>query len=410
MYPVISNNKSVSIHNITREYKPTFTSKNNGLSIDTVEKVNHVSPTEKPTKMLLSLLKSSLTNGDVNMTSFEGANYHDWNKLLEIANESSVTAIATESLDKSPKGTVPTDIAIKMYEVQKESETKHTLQEKILGELSEKFNKEGIETVQLKGVGLSMNYPNPNHRFGGDIDIFTRMKGTVTENRSNSSDIVDNMMISEGRHIDDYNLPKVKHSEFEYDGVRIENHRYFVNKERFVEAKKIDAFLHKALNPREQILPNGTKILVPSKEFNTVFLAQHAFQHYILGGIDIHHLTDWATHLQSNGMEFPGELKGTRLEEFTNAFTNLSNKYLGTKIKAPENKEYEEKLLQILLNPKSDSMPENLNNLEVVLFKTRRLIKKAKHAREYGGRNIAKVLVQTALDKLKDPAVILRRV
>ena len=171
-----------------------------------------------------------------------------------------------------------------------EIEGHHANQERILGEFSNRLSKHGIETIQLKGIGLSMDYPVPTHRFGGDIDIFTRLKGTTTQDHSNSSQFVDDMIVADGIKVDDYNLPKYKHSEFMQDGVRMENHRFFVNKDRLIEAKQIDEYLHKHINPVKRILPNGTPILVPSGEFNTVFLAQHAFQHFAFGGIDLHNL------------------------------------------------------------------------------------------------------------------------
>ena len=410
MYPVTQNYKNSYRPSDIAWNRPAFTSQKQTLNVDKVEKINNISPNEKPTKMLLSLLKSSLMGGNVDTEAFKGANRYDWEKLLEIANEASVTAIASDSCYKLPKGTIPTDIAIQMFEVRKETEQKHELQEKILDTLSKKFEKENIETVQLKGVGLSMNYPVPQHRFGGDIDVFTRIKGTVTQNRSNASDIIDNMMVSEGYSIDDYKMPKIKHSEFEYNGVRIENHRYFVNKEILLEAGKIDEYLHKTLNPRQQILPNGTKILVPSKEFNTVFLAQHAFQHYVFGGIDLHHLTDWGMHIKENGLNFPKELNGTKLEEFTYAFTNLSNKYLGTKIDVPANKEYEADIFKTILNPASDAMPEGLSNIEVLAFKFNRFMKKAKRAEKFGGHNAISALARNIALKLKDPSKLLVRI
>lgn len=400
--PVKPEQQSTQVHFV----QPNLRS----VNVERLERVDGVNPAEKPTKMLLEMLKPSVSSQDPDIKVFKGANYYDWEKMFSIAQEASVSAIALDSYGKLPKGTVPANIVAQMLETQLEVEQKHAQQERVLGELSERFSKKGIETIQLKGIGLSMDYPVPRHRYGGDIDLFTRLKGTVTEQRSNSSDIIDDMMVAEGRQVDDYNLPKYKHSEFDYNGVRIENHRYFVNKECLDEAGKIDEFLHKSLNPRVKILPNGTKILVPSKEFNTVFLAQHAFQHYIFGGIDIHHLTDWGMHIKENGLNFPDELKGTRLEKFTYALTNLSNKYLGTKVDAPVNKEYEETLFKTILNPAMDDMPEGLNNAEVLMYKLKRFIKRANRARQYGGRSVVSSLIDSSIRKIKNPSSILVRI
>lgn len=375
---------------------------------DRVETGN-INPLSKPVTMLMSMLKASLGDKEIDMNAFKGANYHDWNKLLEIANESTVTGMALDAANKLPKGTIPTGIAIKMAEFALEEEEKHAYQEKILGELSQKLESKGAEMIQLKGIGFSMNYPVPQHRFGGDIDIFTRKKGTVTEGYSNTWDMFNKMMIEEGCLVEDHKRKKHKHSEFDYKGVRIENHNYFLNKERMIEAGKIDAYLHKTLNPREQILPNGTKILVPSKEFNSVFMAHHAFQHYVFGGIDIHHLTDWGMHLKKDGFTFPEELKGTRFEKFTYALTNLSNKYLGTDVKVPEDKEYEEKIFKKLLYQKKETVPENYNSIQTFAFKVKRLYEHAKTAKEYTGTSIFRVFVDAGLIKVANPKAILRK-
>lgn len=399
-FPVLSTDKI----QIQPKYK-----KPAQLTVDRLEKTTLNETSERPTKVLVSLLKSGLTGKAANPKEVKSCTIAEWEKLLHIADEASVTGIVLDAVEMLPKDTVPTDVKVRMKEFQAEVEEKHKLQEKILGKLTKKFSDMGIETVQLKGVGLSMDYPTPNHRFGGDIDIFTRLKGTTTTERSNASNIIDDAMVKSGIKVDDYNLPNVKHSEFAYDGVRIENHRYFVNKERLPEAKILDSILHKSLNPRPQILPNGTKILVPSKEFNSVFLAQHAFQHFIFGGIDLHHLTDWSVHVKKNGLYLPPELKGTKLETFTNAMTNLSNRYLGTNVKVPENKEYEDFLFKTLLHPEGEIAPPNLNNAEILLYKAKRFIKKAEHAKKFGGGNVPILFIKTSLQKLKDPIGLLRR-
>ena len=407
---IISHNINIEKpQNISLKQQPSLT-KPTVLNIDKVENFK-TNPNKKAVNMIFELLKSSLTGKEINNDIFKGANNHDWEKFIEIANEASVTGMAYDSVHKLPKGTVPVPFIMEMADFAKETEEKHAHQEKILGELSRRFEKMGIETVQLKGIGLSMDYPVPQHRFGGDIDIFTRLKGTQTKERSNSSFIIDDMFHKEGFVIDDYNLPKIKHSEFMYDGVRIENHRFFVNKNLLNEADKVDEFLHKSLNPREKILPNGTKILVPSKEFNTVFLAQHAFQHFVFEGIDLHHITDWGMHIKENGLNFPKELKGTKLEEFTYAFTNLTNHYLGTNIKVPENKEYEEKIFnKILMAGQTEKMPEGLNTAEVLLYKANRFMKHSKEAQKYGGKNPIMLFLKTSLIKLQEPRTLLRRI
>lgn len=377
--------------------------------VDRVEKVGNTNPSEKSVKMLLNLVKASLNEGKIDESVFKGANYHDWSQLLEIANESTVTGMAFDAAHKLPKGTLPTGIALKMAEFAREEEKEHARQEKIIGELTEKLAKKDTELIQLKGIGFSMNYPVPQHRYGGDIDVFTRKKGTVTEGYSNTWDMFNQMMLDEGCDVEDYKRKHHKHSEFDYKGVRIENHNYFLNKERMPESRKIDAYLHKNINPRVQVLPNGTKILVPSKEFNTVFMAHHAFQHFVFGGIDIHHLTDWGMQIKNDGFNFPEELKGTKFEKFTYALTNLSHKYLGTKPTAPQDKEYEEKIFKKLIYPQSEEVPMHYNKVQTFAYKVKRLYTKAKFAQEYTGASMVRMFADAGLIKLANPKAIFRK-
>ncbi|MCM1264653.1 MAG: nucleotidyltransferase family protein [Candidatus Gastranaerophilales bacterium] len=380
-------------------------------SVDRVEKIGGTNPMEKPTKMLLSMLRGALSDEPVDMEVFKGSNYADWAKMLDIANEASVTGMALDASKKMPKGTIPKGIELKMSEVQREAAVRHGEQEKILSELTEMYAQKGIETIQLKGIGLSMDYPEPTRRFGGDIDIFTRLKGTETQSlgHSNSYGIVDDMMADMGLEVEDHHASKkTKHSEFDYNGVRIENHRYFINKERMPEAEALDDFLHRSINPRERILPHGTKILVPSKEFNSVFLAHHAFQHYVFSGIDLHHLTDWAMHIKENGLQLPPETKGTNFEKFTYALTNLSNRYLGTDVKVPEDRKYEDAIFEKLLHPEVEKPPEGMNKMEILLYKTKRFFRTTTQTSKYTGESVTKTVLKTIISKFQDSSTLFK--
>lgn len=376
---------------------------------DKIERISKTDPDEKPMKMLMSLIRSTISGEELDKEAFKGANYHDWSKLLEKGTEASVTGIAYDSVGKLPKGTVPTGILVKMQEYIREIEDKYARQENAIGDISKTLGEENIDVIQLKGLGLSMDYPVPQHRHGRDIDIFTRYKGTVTENRSNSTDFVDQYMLKKGLKVEDYDVPKAKHSEFFYDGLTIENHKYFVNKEAMPEAKMIDDLLHKKLNPEIKVLPNGTKILVPSKEFNTIFLAQHAFQHYAFSGIDLHNLVDWSMHIKQNGFEVPKELKGTKLETFMNALTNVSHKYMGTEPTAPENPKYEQDLISRILKPQGDPMPQNMSNTETLIYKTKRFLDHYNRTKELTGNTLTGTIIRSVKAHLRRPETILMK-
>ena len=379
---------------------------------DSVQKVSEAAdPKTVPAKMLLTLLKSALTGKEADSKIFVGRTYEDWVNMYNIAHENAVLPLALDGLKKTDGITVPNDVMENM-EINTEFAKKyHSAQEKILKEFTEMTAANGIDTVQMKGIGFSMNYPAPQKRFGGDIDVYNFIHGTNPNNPgNNASFLVDELATKAGMELENHGP---KHSQITHRSMPIENHRYFANEEIAPLLKKANKYLFKVLNPHEQILPHGTKILVPSKEFNNVFIPLHAMQHYVSMGINFHHLTDWAVQLQKNGLHIPEELKGTKFEEFTYAFTNLANKYLGTNVKVPENKKLENSIFTKMMHSDclSDVLdkPDTKNPLKIVNFKIKRILYSHRMKKEYWGTEYSApmVLAKSILEHLKNPKGIL---
>jgi len=362
----------------------------------------------KPAKMAVSLLRAALNGESYSGNALKGATEADWRAMAEIVGQSSVSAIITEALPPDEIKNIPFDVLKELYEFRYIAEDQYRKQELNLKEISTFLNRKGIDTIQLKGLGLSMLYPHPELRVGCDVDIFTRKKGSETLSRSNSGDAVDQMMLDAGLKVEHYGNPNAKHSEFEYKGTIFENHKFFVNKEKLKHSKLVDELLHKLLNPQETTLSGGTKILTPSKEFNTLFLAHHSLQHYIFGGLDLHNLADWSMHIRKYGLNLPKEVKGTKFEEFINALTNVSNRVLGTNIPVPENKEYENDILEKILHPERHSPTKDMNKFEILLFKVRRNLEISKKSKAFGGENPTKILIKTVLEKIHDIPALFR--
>ena len=190
----------------------------------------------------------------------------------------------------------------------------------------------------------------------------------------------------------------------------IENHRNFLNVEVSPLHRKMNTYLLKHLNPQEKILPHGTKILVPSKEFNTVFLSFHAMQHFVGSGINFHHLADWAVHVNKHGLKVPEEVKGTKFEEFMYALTNLTNKHLGTNVKVPENKKLEDEIFNKIMEPNAiESKPQTKNVFKIFQYKFRNYVKNVNKQNEYWGEGtttLGKSLMKSLIYKIKNPKSI----
>ncbi len=380
---------------------------------DSVQKVSEAAdPKAVPAKMLLTLLKSSLTGKEADSKIFVGRTYEDWVNMYNIAHENAVLPLALDGLKKTDGIKVPNDVMENMEINTEFAKTYHAKQEKILKEFTEMTAANGIDTVQMKGIGFSMDYPNPQIRFGGDIDVYNFIHGTNPNNpNNNASFLVDDVAQKAGMKFENHSY---KHSHIEHRGMPIENHRCFVNVEKAPLIKEMNEYLYKVFNPHEQILPHGTKILVPSKEFNNIFIPLHAMQHFADSmGVNFHHLTDWAVHLQKNGLNIPEEVKGTKLEEFMYAFTNLANKHLGTDIKVPENPQLENEIFKRMLYPNSFAdeldIPQTKNPIRIFKYKVKRMVYGHKIQQKYWGaqESVPQILIKSVLAHLKKPNTII---
>lgn len=98
-------------------------------------------------------------------------------------------------------------------------EERYRHQQQTASKLAARFSEEGLRMLLLKGLGLSRDYPIPEHRECGDIDIYLY----------GQSDKGDRILHEIG-HTSKFDVPK--HSEYVWDGVLIENHRTILNVRR----------------------------------------------------------------------------------------------------------------------------------------------------------------------------------
>src|SRR3989339_1447331 len=133
--------------------------------------------TSKAEKLLPLLIKNALQkNNDgqesnIAFTDFQ-LDHTQWNELLTLAAKQGVFAIAYDGLPDTLLPELPKDITIKWQLGVENIEKRYDRQIGVLKELISIFNKNGIDLLLLKGLGLCSMYPEPNHRECGDLDIY----------------------------------------------------------------------------------------------------------------------------------------------------------------------------------------------------------------------------------------------
>jgi hypothetical protein len=245
-------------------------------------------------------------------------------------------------------------------------------------------------------VGLSTLYPIPSHREGGDIDIYTYSASkNMSDNKANA--LADTLMMQQGLDIDCKKTPK--HSSFYYKGIPVENHKTFLNVHAYQIAKQMEEVLKERMNPQPVTL--GTEeILIPSAEFNTLFVFFHAAQH-LGSGLSIHHLRDWAVLINRYGL--PKGITDKRLLRAMSAFTTLCNQLLGTTVEVKEEKKFAEKILNEMLHPRYYKQPLPKSKIKIVVYKVKRFIYTQKFKGEIFNNSPWKSLYVSILHHLRHP-------
>ena len=317
-------------------------------------------------QLLFTLLRASLHGKE--MSAFKDVSDRDWEECFQLAQVQGVMALAWDGILKLSLQP-PLELKLQWGVKVAVQERKHLRYCKAIQEISSFYKKHHIETMTLKGVGLSTLYPIPSHREGGDIDIYT-FSGSESISDSEANQLADSLIEQQGQKIDVDKTPK--HSVFYFNGILVENHKTFTNVHSYAIAKLVESMLRKQMNPQKTLLPTG-EVLVPSPMFNTLFVFFHAVQHYG-SGLSLHHLCDWAIIIKNYGLHFPEELTDRRLLRAAAALTTLCNHLLGTTIKIKEEKEFAYKMLNEMLHPKYYKRPLPHSKLELIAYKIKRFI------------------------------------
>lgn len=328
----------------------------------------------------MSLLKISLTGILSDIPHFESAAQIDWKACAQLAKRQGVLALAWEGVQRLPQELQPYRnlkiswaLAVEKYEAEYERycDTVH--------ELSVLFASHGIRMVQLKGVGLSTYYPVPQHREGGDIDIYTFSDDPSVMTDKEANDLADALMEERGIAVD---RSHPKHSHFAFNDIEIENHKTFLDIERCALSSEVEEALKNSLNPMRVTIGNGHEVLIPSHEFNSLFVAFHALQHYGCG-LTLHHIYDWACIIRRNGLSlFDIVQTDKHFCKGVNAMTWICNEFLGTSVPVTAERKLVDEMLYEIFYPFDYAKPVS-GFWDELRYKVRRFVHNVRTRNRY---------------------------
>lgn len=287
-------------------------------------------PINKDTLYFIRLVRSGAGLGaaPVSDTADTAVTPGSWERIYRMAADHGLSAVVWDGICRLPAAQQPPrETRIRWALSAEKLEERYRHQQQTASKLAARFSEEGLRMLLLKGLGLSRDYPLPEHRECGDIDIYLY----------GESDKGDRILHEIGAH-PYFDVPK--HSEYVWDGVLIENHRTILNVRRNRTERELNAVLVRLLE-KEGTHGLAPGIQAPRATFNAIFLIRHAAVHFQKEGIVLRHLCDWACFLTRHWDEidhalFRTAMEDYRMDRFADLMTAAAVEYLEAEVPGPE--------------------------------------------------------------------------
>ncbi len=157
----------------------------------------------------------------------------------------------------------------------------------------------------LKGYACSLDWPKPNHRPCGDIDIwqFGHWKEADAALAKEKG-----IKIDHSHH---------HHTVFFWGDFMVENHYDFVNVHHSKSNAKLERMFKELGDDDSQFVEiNGQKVYLPSSNLHALFLLRHAMIEFAATGINLRQLLDWVFFAQKHKTEIDWNWLEDILEQF----------------------------------------------------------------------------------------------
>ncbi len=221
--------------------------------------------------------------------------FDDWNSVARLAKSQSVLGIVGNIILSDPvlQLSLDSELSVKVKRFVMSNMLMHNQLNTLIVKAVKHLNAAGISPVLLKGQGLARNYPYPELRQCGDIDLFVGAElyeKAYFAFKNIATDIDDFSSIYSGKHFHAF-CGKV---EFDVHRFSAFYHLKKYNEKYQEEAKKglTQSLMYYAVGDID--------VSTPSLEFNAYYIFNHLFNHFLISGVGLRHLCDWMMFLHAN--------------------------------------------------------------------------------------------------------------
>lgn len=225
----------------------------------------------------------------------------DWVAVKALAERQGLTAVVLDGADRlntNSMNGLPVQQKLEWIgEVLQNYEMRYRQYEKAIGSLAGWYNMHGFRMMVLKGYACSLDWPKPEHRPCGDIDIWLFGKQIEADSALGSWLKVNSSWsgIDNSHH---------HHTVFEWGEFTVENHYDFIN----VHHHKSNVEFEKLLKQQGEddshyVDVSGERLYLPSPDLHALFLLKHTMMHFASEGIVLRQLLDWGFFVEKHHKE-----------------------------------------------------------------------------------------------------------
>ena len=231
----------------------------------------------------------------------------DWNAVETLASEHGLLAVMLDGVEKVPEGLRPPKALLLRWigVVLQNYEQRYDIYCRSIAEMAGWHNAHGYKMMVLKGLACNLDWPKPEHRPCGDIDIwqFGKQK-EADETLSREKDI----KIDSSHH---------HHTVFEWNGFAVENHYDFLNVHHHKSNVELEAVLKElGQDDSHYIELYGEKVYLPSANLHALFLLRHSMSNFASTGFNLRQLLDWGFFAEKHGEEIDWKWLEDVLEKY----------------------------------------------------------------------------------------------
>ena len=222
------------------------------------------------------------------------SNQFDWQEIYELAIQQGLLGVVIDGIERLPNILRPKQELLLEWigEVLQSYEYRYDVYKSTIAEMAGFYNSHGYKMMVLKGYACSLNWPKPNHRPCGDIDIwqfgeYKEADKTVASEKG--------IKVDRSHH---------HHTVFDWGEFTVENHYDFNNVHHHkssAELEKIFKELGKDDTHATEVL--GEKVYLPSPNLHALFLLKHSMTDFAAFYVTLRQILDWGFHVQKHHKE-----------------------------------------------------------------------------------------------------------